>query len=117
MSQRNSLDLDDVSVGDLQLFASVCESRSLSDVARDIGCTQPAVSQRVRRLERAIGSALLDRSAKGVEPTDAGVVLYEAIVEGLGTLRAAARRIEQLRSGESGSVRTWTDVGPISTVR
>lgn len=108
MSQRISLGLDDVSVGDLQLFGSVCESRSLSDVARDIGCTQPAVSQRVRRLERAIGSALLDRSAKGVEPTDAGVVLYEAIVEGLGTLRAAARRIEQLRSGESGSVRITT---------
>lgn len=102
------LALDYVSIGDLQLFAAVCESRSLSDVARDIGCTQPAVSQRVRRLEGAVGAPLLDRSAKGVEPTEAGLVLYEAIIEGMGTLRAAARRIEQIRTGESGSVRITT---------
>jgi DNA-binding transcriptional LysR family regulator len=102
------LTFDATSVGDLQLFADVCEARNLSDVARTLGCTQPAVSQRVKRLEDALGIVLLERHVKGVEPSEAGALLYEAIVEGLATLRDAARHIEQLRSGETGSVRITT---------
>lgn len=96
------------SIDDLRLFAAVCESESLSDVARDLGYTQPAVSQRIRRLEDALGVALFDRHPKGVEPSEAGRVLYDAVIEGLGALRGAATRIEQLRNGEVGSVRVTT---------
>ncbi len=100
--------IEHASIDDLRLFAAVCESASLSDVARDLGYTQPAVSQRIRRLEDALGVALFDRHPKGVEPSEAGRVLYEAVVEGLGALRGAATRIEQLRTGEAGSVRVTT---------
>jgi DNA-binding transcriptional LysR family regulator len=102
------LGLDYVSVDDLTLFAAVCEAGNLSDVARDIGCTQPAVSQRIRRLEKEVGSALLDRHQKGVERTAAGALLYEAVLEGVGALQSAARQIDQLRLGETGSVHITT---------
>lgn len=100
--------LDNTSIEDLRLFVAVCDAGNLSEVARALGCTQPAVSQRVRRLEREVGVSLLDRRPRGVTPSEAGRVLYEAIAEGLGTLGAAAHQIEQLRLGEAGSVRITT---------
>jgi DNA-binding transcriptional LysR family regulator len=102
------LGIDSASLSDLHLFAAAFEAGNLSDVARDLGCTQPAVSQRIRRLERNVGAPLLVRHRKGVAPSEAGRLLYDAIVEGVGTLRAAAHQIEQLAKGDAGSVRITT---------
>ena len=51
---------------DLRVFVAVCRVGSLSEVARGLHCTQPAVSQHVTRLERELGVALLERRATGV---------------------------------------------------
>ena len=99
---------------DLRVFAAVCEAQSLSAVARNLGCTQPAVGQHVARLERELGVSLLDRRARGVSMTPAGEVLYRASVDALGALSGAARHIGDIREGESGSLRIST--GP-TTVR
>lgn len=99
---------------DLRVFAAVCEAHSLSAVARNLGCTQPAVGQHVARLERELGVSLLDRRARGVSMTPAGEVLYRASVDALGALSSASRHIGDIREGESGSLRIST--GP-TTVR
>ena len=82
---------------DLKVFVAVCESRNLSAVARDLGCTQPAVSQHITRLERELGVTLLVRSATGVAPTTAGLELRESASESLNALGAGIRRIHELR--------------------
>jgi DNA-binding transcriptional LysR family regulator len=62
----------------LQAFCEVVERRSFSQAAERLGVTQPAVSLQVRALEKRLGTQLLDRSGRRVEPTEAGAKLYKA---------------------------------------
>jgi len=60
----------------LAAFCTVVERRSFSQAADRLGVTQPAVSLQVRSLEKRLGTQLLDRSGRRVEPTEAGWQLY-----------------------------------------
>ena len=60
----------------LAAFCAVVERKSFSQAAERLGVTQPAVSLQVRGLEKRLGTQLLDRSGRRVEPTEAGLRLY-----------------------------------------
>lgn len=60
----------------LAAFCAVVERRSFSQAAERLGVTQPAVSLQIRALEKRLGTQLLDRSGRRVEPTEAGWHLY-----------------------------------------
>ncbi|MFG3011515.1 LysR family transcriptional regulator [Streptomyces cinerochromogenes] len=93
---------------DLRVFIAVCRAGSLSSVARDLGRTQSAVSQHVKRLERETGVALLERQPRGVVPTQAGRILEAAAAEGVNALDVAVRQLRDLVDGHSGYVRVAT---------
>lgn len=63
---------NDVDIVALRSFVAATRLGSLSRAAEELGTTQPAVSQHLRRLEAAIGSALFDRTSRGVTLTSAG---------------------------------------------
>ena len=60
----------------LAAFCAVVERKSFSQAADRLGVTQPAVSLQIRSLEQRLGTQLLDRSGRRVEPTEAGLRLY-----------------------------------------
>lgn len=60
----------------LRYFAHIVESGSLSKAARGLFVAQPALSQQIAKLEGEIGKPLLERSPKGVTPTENGLALY-----------------------------------------
>jgi DNA-binding transcriptional LysR family regulator len=60
----------------LETFVAVVERRSFSQAAERLGVTQPAVSLQIQALEKRLGTRLLDRSGRRVEPTEAGMRLY-----------------------------------------
>jgi DNA-binding transcriptional LysR family regulator len=62
----------------LRAFCEVVERKSFSQAAERLGVTQPAVSLQVRALEKRLGTQLLDRSGRRVEPTEAGAKLYRS---------------------------------------
>ncbi|MVU82346.1 LysR family transcriptional regulator [Nocardia sp. ET3-3] len=93
---------------DLRVFMAVCQAGNLSAVARELSCTQPAVSQHVKRLEQATGVRLLERRRDGVVPTPEGLVLYAAASDGIAGLDLALRRLGEFARGEAGSVRLHT---------
>ncbi|MGW7412553.1 LysR family transcriptional regulator [Streptomyces sp. NPDC054863] len=97
-----------MTLDDLRVFVAVCRSGSLSAVARELCCTQSAVSQHIKRLERETGIALLERHPRGVVPTPAGQLLHSAAAGGLGDIDHALRRLRDLVRGEGGSVRITT---------
>ncbi|MFF2542391.1 LysR family transcriptional regulator [Kitasatospora sp. NPDC058063] len=97
-----------MTIDDLRVFAAVCRAGSLSAVARDLNRTQSAVSQHVKRLERELGLALIERHPRGVVPTRAGSLLRAAVATGLGSIDHALHRIAELARGEGGSVRITT---------
>ncbi len=97
-----------VTLDDLRVFVAVCRAGSLSAVARELGCTQSAVSQHVKRLEKETRVSLLERQPRGVVPTAAGRILWDAASDGLAGLDLALRRLGDLVDGESGAVRVTT---------
>ncbi|MFI0354633.1 LysR family transcriptional regulator [Actinomadura sp. 9N407] len=97
-----------MTLDDLRVFVAVCEAENLSAVARDMSCSQSAVSQHVKRLEKETGLVLLERRPRGVAATGAGRILYQAAAEGLGGLGTALRRMDDMRRGVGGTVRIAT---------
>lgn len=93
-----------MTLDDLKVFIAACERKNLSAVARELKCTQPAVSQHIVRLEKELGVTLLERRARGVEPTQAGDIFYEHALEGLGSIALGVRQLESIVQGESGSL-------------
>lgn len=56
----------------LKVFMKVVEAGSLTEAARSLGISQPAVSQNIAELERETGSKLFTRHRSGVELTERG---------------------------------------------
>jgi len=56
----------------LRSFVTAVRAGSISRAATALGHTQPALSQQLRKLERAVGRPLLHRSPSGVSLTRAG---------------------------------------------
>lgn len=80
---------------DVACFARVAERRSFSRAAADLGLSQPAISQAIGRLERALGVKLFERTSRSVEPTPAGRALVpyaEALLDAAAALAAEAAR-------------------------
>ncbi|MBK1659507.1 LysR substrate-binding domain-containing protein [Paracraurococcus ruber] len=61
----------------LRSFVLIAEGGSFTRAAQAVGRTQSAVSMQIRRLEEALGQPLLNRGARGVEPTEQGQWLLE----------------------------------------
>ena len=59
----------------LRYFVAIVEQGSLSRAAEFLRVAQPAPSLHVRNMEADLGTALLFRSPRGVEPTEAGSIL------------------------------------------
>ncbi len=57
---------------DVEYFLAVASQDSLVRAAQSLGLTQPALSKAVRRLEQRLGVALVTRSARGSDLTEAG---------------------------------------------
>lgn len=75
----------DLPLAPLRTFHLVVIHQSLNRAARELGVTQPAVTQQIQRLERSVGMRLFRRDGRRLVPTEAGQ-----------TLETFARRIFQL---------------------
>ena len=60
----------------MRAFCTAADLGSVSRAARLLHVTQPALSKRIQALEAVAGVKLLDRTAKGVELTEAGRRVY-----------------------------------------
>jgi len=93
-----------MTLDDLRSLIAVSESQSFSAAARRLGCSQPAVSQHIQRLEQHLGLQLFERQPRGVAATAAGELLVRAAHESLGALDRAVHQVASLRAGEAGSL-------------
>lgn len=88
----------------LLIFRSIVRAGSLSAGARELGWTQPAVSQQIHRLEREAGTQLLVRSTRGVTVTDAGAALLRQADSIASHLDAARAELDEFTAGRRGRV-------------
>ena len=89
----------------LLTFREVAHRGSFSRAGEALALTQPAVSQQVAGLERALGLRLLDRGPGGPVPTEAGALALahaDAVAE---RLALAGEQLAELAAAERGAVR------------
>lgn len=85
-------------------FVRVVELGSMSRAALDLGVVQSALSQQVSRLEGELATRLLQRSSKGVVPTEAGLAFFREAQLALRHADQASRAAQQSRLSGSVSV-------------
>ena len=61
----------------LKVFATVVGQGSFTKAAKALKISQPAVSQNISELEKAVGEPLLERNRGEVSLTDAGKIFFE----------------------------------------
>jgi putative choline sulfate-utilization transcription factor len=93
----------------LSVFESAARLASFTAAARELGSTQPAVSQRVVQLEEDLGTPLFARGHRGVSLTPEGERLFEAVRQSLDTIRVATADIRARRA--TGELTILTDFG------
>lgn len=80
----------------LEYFREVVETKSISKVATNRHISQSALSQNIQKLEDELGFSLLDRSNRGVEPTEAGKILFKHSGTMLRVLEKMKEELESL---------------------
>lgn len=66
-----------ISLRQLRYFIDVVEQRGFTAAARVLHVAQPALSRQIAQLEDDLGERLLVRQSDGVQPTEAGLRLYD----------------------------------------
>ncbi|MCX2950026.1 LysR family transcriptional regulator [Lentzea sp. NEAU-D7] len=89
----------------LDYFVAVAESGSFTRAAERVHVAQPGVSAQIRRLERELGHALLDRSGRTVTLTDVGAAVLPLARAALASVESARRTVEEMAGLVRGSVR------------
>ena len=101
----------------LAAFCAVVERRSFSQAAERLGVTQPAVSLQIRALEKRVGTRLLDRSGRRVEPTEAGWRLYRGAQRMLALEDQLVSELAATADGEiAGDLVLGASTGPAAIV-
>ncbi len=94
-----------LSLRDLNILMVVAESRSMSKAADRLAVSQPVVSKAISSMEHALGVALLDRSAHGVELTPYGKALLARANAVFDEIQLGLREIDFLKDPTAGHIR------------
>ncbi|MGV1915152.1 LysR family transcriptional regulator [Rhizobium sp. 22-785-1] len=87
-------------LGDLEVFASVAASGSMSVAAKELGYSPAVISKRIKRLEEKLGARLFQRTTRQISLTEAGQGFHQRILSVLEGLEEA----EDFVSGRSNSL-------------
>lgn len=77
------------SLADLEIFARVVTTGSMSAAGRELALSPAVVSKRIRRLEERLGTRLLQRTTRQLSLTEAGQGYYERVVAILASIDEA----------------------------
>ncbi|MEV4560356.1 LysR substrate-binding domain-containing protein [Kitasatospora sp. NPDC049285] len=94
------------------MLREVARLGSFNRAAAVLHCTPSAVSQQIAALERGLGSAVVERSTRGVTLTDAGRLLVEAAEAIAAELVDAQQRLDRLTAERTAlTVATFASAG------
>lgn len=79
----------------LQAFEATVRLGSMTAAARELGRTQPAISQQIRLLEELLGGSILERGTNTLRPTEEGTKFYQDISPLLVAMSNAVQRVRR----------------------
>lgn len=104
----------DLDLTTLRLFIAVCEMRSIARAGEQASIVGSAISKRLAQLEDTVGTPLLLRRRRGVEPTPAGETLLEHARAMLASSDQIERDMAAYAAGVRGQVRILATASAIA---
>lgn len=96
----NNMDFNETAV-----FVKVVQAGSFSSAARQLGLPTSTISTRVSRLEKRLGTTLLQRTTRRLSLTEAGTIFYQHASIGLGYMLEAETAIDEARQQPQGKLK------------
>lgn len=97
-------------LGDMAVYAAVVDAGGFTAAGHRLGLSKGAVSKAVSRLERHLGTRLLNRTTRRVAPTEAGEALLAYCRTVVEQADAAEQHLGQLRAVPRGLLRLTATV-------
>lgn len=102
---RSADPLGSIDSTELRILHALATTGSLTAAAASLSLSQPAVSQRIKRVEARLGVPLIERSGRGIRLTTAGNILADHGRTVVAEIDAAIAAIGDLRGERSGTLR------------
>src|SRR5215213_5482992 len=96
---------------DLRSFVEVVESGGFNRAAERLGISKSMVSRRIARMEAELGTRLLSRTTRGINPTEAGLEFKARSERILADLDEAREAVARQGSGAVGRLRVSVPLG------
>jgi len=98
---------------EMEAFATVVDQGGFTDAARKLGISKSAVSKHISALEARLGTRLLNRTTRRVNPTEIGLAYYDRALRVLNDAGEADALVSSLHSDPAGLLRisVATDFG------
>jgi DNA-binding transcriptional LysR family regulator len=96
-----------LNLSQLQTFVAIIETGSFRGAAEKLGCSQPTISQQLRRLEEELGATLVNRDRVNSRPTKKG----ERLLPFARNLLIAASRVHDVVGGRQLVVGASSNIG------
>lgn len=98
------MDVRQLSFRLLQVYIKVVQEGGISAAARELHLTQPTVSLQLKKLSEVVKEPLLLSSHSGLQPTAAGLALYQAACDVLSRFDDLNSELNELNQGRRGSL-------------
>ncbi len=93
------------SLADMEIFARVVATGSMSAAARDLGLSPAVVSKRLGRLEERLGTRLLQRTTRQIALTEAGQGYHERVLAILANIEEAEAFVARRSADARGTLK------------
>nr|WP_278515810.1 LysR family transcriptional regulator [Brucella anthropi] len=93
------------SLADMEIFARVVATGSMSAAARDLGLSPAVVSKRLGRLEERLGTRLLQRTTRQIALTEAGQGYHERVLAILSNIEEAEAFVARRSADARGTLK------------
>jgi len=94
----------------IAVYTTVVDQGSFSGAGRLLGLSNSAVSKRVDRLERSLGTKLLQRSTRSLSMTEAGRSIHEKATQSIALLEEARNQVSNLAETPQGIIKVTISV-------
>ena len=94
---------------EMEAFAAVVDQGGFTDAAKKMGVSKSAVSKHVAKLENRLGTRLLHRTTRRVNPTEIGLAYYDRARRVLSDVGDADAMVSSLHANPTGDLRISID--------
>ncbi len=98
-------------LNELRVFVRTVELQSISKAARNLNLTPAVATHRIVQLEQQLGARLLNRTTRSVQPSDAGLVLYDHAIAILEAVERAESDVAMASGLPMGQLRVAAPLG------